>query len=469
MLHDPNQMTLFPKLPDDALEEMKQFGTEIELIKIGDVLFSEGDSNYHFYVVLEGQIEVTKQVGVETKVLAIHRRGEFMGELSMLTGSGAIANAHAIAPSRVLQIDVETFRHILVECSPIADIILSAMAGRTKDVEAQLRQQEKMAALGKMSAGLAHELNNPGAAAKRAASLLCENFQNLQTLALQLNLVSKEQVKFITDIQTQATQHAIHSPKLDPLTCSDKEDELTEWLEDHDINNSWKFAPTFVNAGLDIEKLDTLADNVPIDCLEHVLKWLDATLSSFGLIHEIEQSTTRISELVKAIKGYSYMDQAPLQEIDIHDGIKNTLLILHHCLKKGIIVNREFDRTLPKICAYASELNQVWTNLIDNAIYAMKGKGDLTIRTYRENNCLVVEIVDTGAGIPPAIQSRIFEPFFTTKEVGKGTGLGLEIAYRIVVNKHHGDIHFESQPGNTCFRVRLPIQAVNRSCQAVSE
>ncbi|ARV60547.1 histidine kinase [Nostocales cyanobacterium HT-58-2] len=468
MLHDPNQMTLFPKLPDDALEELKQFGKEIQL-NTGDVLFSEGDSKYHFYVVLEGEIEITKQVGVETKLLAVHRRGEFMGELSMLTGSGAIANARAIAPSRVLQIDVETFRHILIECSPIADVILTAMAGRTQDVEAQLRQQEKMAALGKMSAGLAHELNNPGAAAQRAASQLRENFQNLQTLALQLNLLSIEQLKFITDIQHQATEHAIHAAKLDPLTCSDKEDEVTEWLEDHDVSNSWKLAPTLVNAGLYTEKLETLAEKIPTTCLGAVLQWLEATLESFGLINEIEHSTTRISELVKAIKGYSYMDQAPVQEIDIHEGIENTLLILHHRLKKGIIVNREYDRTLPKICAYASELNQVWTNLIDNAIDAMKGKGNLTIRTYRDNNCLIVEIVDTGVGIPPAIQSRIFEPFFTTKGVGKGTGLGLEIAYRIVVNKHHGGIHFESQPGDTRFRVRLPLQSVNSSCQGVSE
>jgi signal transduction histidine kinase len=325
-----------------------------------------------------------------------------------------------------------------------------------------------MAALGKMSAGLAHELNNPGAAARRAASQLRENFQNLQTQALQLNLLSKEQLKFINDIQHQATQHACHSPKLDPITCSDQEDEVTDWLEDHDISNSWKLAPTLVNAGLNTEKLDTLADNIPVDCLSHVLTWLEATLSSFALIHEIEQSTVRISDLVKAIKGYSYMDQAPLQEIDVHEGIENTLLILHHRLKKGVIVKREYDRTLPKICAYASELNQVWTNLIDNGIDAMSGKGDLTIRTYRENNCLIVEIGDTGVGIPLAIQSRVFEPFFTTKGVGKGTGLGLEIAYRIIVNKHHGDIRFESQPGETRFRVHLPIQGVN-SCQKVCE
>ncbi len=456
MLHDPNQMTLFPKLPDEALEEMKQHGTEIE-VHIGDVLFNEGDSDYCFHVVLEGEIEIAKQVGEETRVLTVHRTGEFMGEISMLTGASSIATARAIAPSRVLRIEIDMFRHILAECSPLADTILTAMAGRTQDVEAQLRQQEKMAALGKMSAGLAHELNNPGAAARRAACQLRENFQDLQTISLKLNLLSKEQIKIITDIQCQATDNATRAVKLDPLTQSDKEDEITDWLEDHNISNAWKLAPTLVNGFLDVEKLDFLADNIPSECLSSVLKWLEASLASYGLIDEIEQSTTRISDLVKAIKGYSYMDRAPLQEIDLHEGIENTLLILHHRLKHGVIVNRDYDRTLPKICVYAGELNQVWTNLIDNAIDAMNGKGDLTIRTYKNNDCLVVEIIDTGAGIPLAIQSRIFEPFFTTKGVGKGTGLGLEIAYRIIVNRHHGNISFKSQQGHTCFQIRLPL------------
>ncbi len=466
MLHDPNQMTLFPKLPDEALEEIKQHGTEIQL-NAGDVLFSEGES-YNFHVVLEGEIQVTKLVGSETRVLAIHRRGDFMGELSMLTGSGSLASASAIAPSRVLRIDINTFKQIIAQCSPLADVILTAMAGRTKDVEVQLRQQEKMAALGKMSAGLAHELNNPGAAARRAASQLRLNFQNSQTLALQLNLLSKEQLKFLTEIQRQATEHAANPPKLDTLSQSDKEDEVTDWLEDHQVHNAWKLAPTLVNAGLDPLTLDTLADNIPAD-LSNVLTWLEATLASYGLINEIEQSTSRISELVKAIKGYSYMDQAPLQEIDVHEGIENTLLILNHRLKKGVIVHRQYDRTLPRINAYASELNQVWTNLIDNAIDAMDGLGEITISTYKQNSCIVVEIADTGKGIPLTIQSRIFEPFFTTKGVGKGTGLGLEITYRIVVNRHKGDIHFDSKPGETHFRVRLPVQPTINSCKEVSE
>ncbi len=264
-------------------------------------------------------------------------------------------------------------------------------------------------------------------------------------------------LKFLAKVQIDAISYFANSPQYDTLTQSDQEDEVTEWLENHDVSKAWQLAPTLVNFGIDSQKLAEIKNNLDSQSLNDALIWLEANLATSGLINEVEQSTTRISELVKAVKGYTYMDTAPLQEIDIHEGIDNTLLILGHKLKQGIVVTKNYDRTIPLINAYGSELNQVWTNLIDNAIYAMGGKGELKIRTFQDNTCAIAEIVDNGAGIPPAIQSRIFEPFFTTKGVGEGTGLGLEIAYRIVVSRHGGNIYFESQPGKTCFRVHLPL------------
>jgi signal transduction histidine kinase len=457
-----NQNLLFLKLPEEALQEMRQHGIELQL-NIGDVLFNEGDLDFGFHVVLEGAIQICKQIGHETAVLATHHYGEFIGELSMLTNAKAITCGHAIAPSRVLRIDINTFKRIIVKFSPLAEEILSALVGRTKEVEALLRQQEKLAALGRMSAGLAHELKNPAAAGQRASGSLRENFQNLQYLAFQLNSLTKEQLTFLLDLQNLASAHFMNSPKLDPLSRSDREDEVINWLEKHDVSNGWKIASTLVSAGLDTKKLDTLVNNIPANYLSIVLPWLEATLTTTELINGIEKSTTRISELVKGIKGYSYMHQAPLQELDIHEGIENTLTILNHRIKKGIIITREYDTTLPYIHAFGSELNQVWMNLIDNAIDAMDSKGQLTIRTSRDNNSVLVELVDNGSGIPLAIQSRIFEPFFTTKCVGKGTGLGLEIAYQIVVKKHHGKIYFESRPGETHFWVSLPINLTTNS------
>jgi len=248
------------------------------------------------------------------------------------------------------------------------------------------------------------------------------------------------------------------APRLSPLETSDAEDELSDWLEDHGIHDGWQLAPTFVQAGLDTEWLNQVSDCVGAQMLEPALRWLNYTVETELLMNEIEDATTRVSTLVGAAKQYSQLDRAPFQVVDVHDLLDSTLLMMAAKIGKGVHIVKNYDRSLPPIPAFASELNQVWTNLIDNAVSAMRGTGTLTIRTARDDGSVLVEVGDDGPGIPDDIKDRIFEPFFTTKPVGEGTGLGLDIAWRIVVNKHHGDLRVESQPGDTRFEVRLPIQ-----------
>jgi signal transduction histidine kinase len=461
MLHDPNATSLFPRLTEEALRHMREVGEEVELAD-GTVLFAEGDLDYSLFVVLEGEVRVTKRVNGEETLLAIHEHGGFTGEISMLTGDPAIATGRAAGKVLALRLEPDKLRRLVAECPPVARVVLGAMASRTMDVNAQIRQQEKMAALGKLAAGLAHELNNPAAAAGRSAGQIRDSLRCLQNLVLERERpFTPEERQVMIEVQQEALSTlAQHKPSLDPLAQSDLEDAVNDWLEDHQVEDAWRLAPTLVSAGLGPERLDAIAGRIDDESLSCVLPWIEGLLSLADLLDQVEQSAARISELVAAIKEYSYMDQAGQQEVDVHEGLESTLKILSYKLRKaGIEVARQYDRSLPKVCAHGSELNQVWTNLIDNAIDAMKGKGQgtLTLRTSRNRDSAVVEVVDDGPGIPPEAQGRIFDPFFTTKGVGEGSGLGLDIARRIVRTRHKGEIRFESRPGETCFEVTLPL------------
>jgi signal transduction histidine kinase len=320
-------------------------------------------------------------------------------------------------------------------------------------------QRERLLALGSLTAGLTHELNNPAAAAVRATSSLRERVAGMRG-KLKMIAAGKwdpASLQALVELQQRAAERVAKAPQLDPLETSDAEDTVSDWLEDHGCRDAWQLAPVFVQAGIDPGWLDQVHDTVGANMLEPALRWLNYTVETELLMNEIEDATTRITTLVGAAKQYSQLDRAPFQVVDVHDLLSSTLLMLSAKLH-GITVVKQYDKTLPKIPAYAAELNQVWTNMIDNAAQAMGGEGTLTIRTARDEGCVLVEIGDTGPGIPPEVQQRIFEPFFTTKPVGEGTGLGLDIAWRIVVKKHHGDIRVDSVPGNTRFQVLLPIQ-----------
>ncbi len=308
-----------------------------------------------------------------------------------------------------------------------------------------------------MAAGLAHELNNPAAAARRAAAQLHQTISSVQSLICELGQTFKaEDWEHLLAAEQEATRRLNEAPVLDSVDRSDREEALTVWLDQQRIPEGWKLASTFVNAGLGADWLSAITAKLAPDSHVAALNWLDARLNLHSLLKLVDQSTGRIADLVKAIKSYTHMDESPTQEVDVHEGIESTLTMLGYKLKNVEVV-RSFDRTAPRITAYGGELNQVWTNLIDNAIDAVDGKGKVCIGTFVEDNQLVVEIMDNGCGIPAEIQARIFEPFFTTKGVGSGTGLGLLISHRIVADRHGGEIEFESKPGETRFKVRLPL------------
>ena len=456
---------LYPILTTEQMHYLASKGKEVAY-KAGDIVFAEGSLADAIHIILEGRVRITRKVGADETLIVIHEPGEFTGELSLLTGGLAVATGRAEGACRLLRIDANIFRQLLGQCSPLTNILVQALAGRRQDVDALEQQREKLASLGLMAAGLAHELNNPAGAALSAVQTLRATFHHQQELTLSMhrsNNLSAKQHAFLIDFACDATEQNLKESPLDPITQSDREEELISWLEAHQVTNSYDLAATFVANGLDTDRLERVMQQVDEVVRNDVFAWLEAILKMRTLLDQIESSTGRVAKLVTSIKKYSFMDQAPIQEIDVHEGLDDTLTMLGFKIKKySITVEREYAQNLPRLCAFGSELNQAWTNLIVNAIDALETvstKRVLEIRTQLDGtDHIVVEIEDNGPGIPATIQDRVFDPFFTTKDVGKGTGMGLDITNRIISKRHHGEIHLDSEPGMTRFTIRLPIK-----------
>jgi signal transduction histidine kinase len=468
---DPDELRtlfLFEKLDDEQLAWLCERG-HVQWFEPGWIA-REGDPATCFFVMFEGSIALSRRVGSDdVEVSRTDQRGVYTGAWQSYLGDRVEqtypGSTRALTRTRMFVLGAGDFAEFMRIWFPMPLHLLEGLFfGGQKNREA-VAQRERLLALGSLSAGLTHELNNPAAAAVRATSSLRDRVAHMRQ---KLKLVAggawdRSQLETLIEVQERAVEMVAKAPELSPLETSDMEDALSDWFDEHGIARGYDLAPTFVAAGLDVGWLDQVAATVDKEFLDGAVRWLNYSLETELLMNEIEDSTSRISTLVNAAKQYSQMDRAPFQVLDVHELLDSTLIMLSRKIG-DIKVVKEYDRSLPDVPVFGAELNQVWTNLIDNALQAMDGVGTLTIRTSRVDvDSIRVEIADTGPGIPAEIVPRIFEPFFTTKPVGQGTGLGLDISWRIVVNKHHGDLSVHSEPGNTVFSVRLPLRAPEES------
>jgi signal transduction histidine kinase len=454
---------LFESLEREQLEWLSSKGV-VEEFAAGSAIFTEGEPATCFFVLLSGTISMSRRIhGDDVEVTRTGQRGVYSGSMQAYLGERVpqvYANSvRAVSDAEMFTLPAEDFATLMREWFPMAMHLLEGLFFGMRNSQTIVGERQRLVALGALSAGLTHELNNPAAAAVRATATLRERVTGMRSKLAMIadGRLDGQRLKALVGLQEDAVKRAASAPKLTPLQTSDAEDAVADWLDDHDIVGT-DTAATLVAGGVDVEWLDQIAEAVGPENREPAVRWLTYTVDTELLMSEIEDAVTRISGLVAAAKQYSQLDRAPHQTVDVHELLDATLIMLSGKIPKTVQVVKEYDRSLPRIPAYAAELNQVWTNLIDNAVAAMGGSGTLTVRTGpADNDRLYVEIADTGSGISEEIRPRIFEPFFTTKPVGEGTGLGLDISYRIVVERHHGDIRVDSRPGDTRFRVLLPL------------
>jgi len=448
------RVPVFADLPDDQIAWFISHSQELHL-KPGESYLRQGDPADAMFVILEGLLQGRGELGGETIVFNLNP-GAVTGLLPFSRMKQFTVSGRAETDSRALRFPASLFPELIQRMPELTKRLVGLMSDRIRETTRLEQQQDRLASLGKLSAGLAHELNNPASAAKRAASQLRNILKKIRDASLELGKrdLSSAQKLEIEKLEGSFTQQDVVPP--DALTMSDLEDQIDSLLRSHGQNDLWLLAAGLARRNIKPEVVESLFANLDGDTARAALVRIAASVEVASLLQEIESSTTRISDLVGAIKEYTHMDQAPVQNVDVVRSLETTLTILNHKLKHGVVVQRDYQRIPFLVNSFGSELNQVWTNIIDNAIDAMHGKGELRIRTYRDDGCVVVEIGDDGPGIPIEVQPHIFEPFFTTKGVGEGTGLGLDTVQRIV-KKHRGSIQFSSRPGETRFQVWLPL------------
>jgi signal transduction histidine kinase len=455
---DLRSLRLFDGLTDDQLAELVEAGTEVRIVP-GEVLFREGEHADFWWVLVDGAIDLIRHIGREDTVVGkMNVPGRWAGGFRAWDEHGVyLATGRGVTSGRVLRVPAEALRERSKAWFPFGAHLIEGLYGTARSIEATARQRGSLVTLGTLAAGLAHEINNPAAAASRAVDALETACQALLSSVSRLarDEIPPEQFAALDALRRELKPLAADP---DPLARADREQALASWLTRHGIGRAWTIAAPLAAAGVDLAWCARAATLLERSALEPALEWVASTFSVATLLSEVKESTRRISELVAAVKSYSHLDRASMQHVNVTDGLQSTLVMLGHKLHDGVTVVREYSADLPRIDAYAGELNQVWTNLIDNAVDAMDGVGTLRLVTRLEGDTVVVEIGDTGPGMPPQVAARAFEAFYTTKDVGKGTGLGLDIARRIVVERHGGTITIDSRPGETILRVRIPVR-----------